>query len=319
MRRVNLVVTCTKRKSRRPADALRLREVPPAAPEERASAWLDRLRAGDGEVVPALDLYAGDHWSVIRELPDAGEWGGVEVRLWICSAGYGLIPADAGVLPYSATFSAGHPDSVHAPGVVSRGEAHRRWWRALAEWKGPVPDAPRTLRALAAREPEVAVMVVASPSYLDPLMADLREAAAALRDPESLMVVSGGAGALAGLERQQVPFDARLQAQLGGAMMSLNARVAREVLSSRTELRASAVAGAIQALARDLPEFRYPERVRQTDEQVRAYLHGELSASPEARWTPLHRKLRDQLGLACEQKRFRGLWEKVRAEMAETR
>ena len=47
---------------------------------------------------------------VARGLPD--EAGGRPAQLWACSAGYGLIRADALVRPYAATFTSGHPDSV---------------------------------------------------------------------------------------------------------------------------------------------------------------------------------------------------------------
>lgn len=315
MTRVNVVVTCTKRKTRPPAEGLRLQTVESGTPEERAAGWVSHLRSATGEAVPALDLYAGDHWAVVRELPGAGARGGHEVRLWICSAGYGLIPASAEIHPYSATFSAGHPDAVHSPGPLGRSETHRRWWDAISAWEGPVPGAPRTLADLAAQEPGSPLLVVASPSYLDPLTKDLRAATGALRQPDSLLVLSGGAGPLQGLERQQVHFDARLQRRLGGAMMSLNVRLVREVLAGGVPIRSDEVAAFVDALARDLPEFRYPERRRQSDEEVTAYIREELGRDGQVRWSPLHRKLREQLGLACEQKRFRSLYEAVRAEL----
>lgn len=267
---VHVVVTCTKRKTRAPAEGLRLGGVGGGTPEARAAAWMERLRAAEGSTATALELYAGDHWSVVRGLAEAGAGAGREVRLWVCSAGYGLVPSTAALFPYSATFSTGHPDAVHASAGLARKESHRRWWRALAGWEGPVPGAPRTLRDLVAREPAVPVLVVGSPAYLEPMADDLRGAAGALRDGESLLLLSGGAGALPGLERQHVPFGARLQGRLGGAMMSLNARVAREVLASDGPLRAGEVAARLGALARDLPEFRYPERTRMSDDEVRA-------------------------------------------------
>src|SRR5690606_19107620 len=109
----------------------------------------------------ALDLYAGEHWSIVRRLPPVTASGQSPVTLWILSAGYGLIPAKAKVRPYAATFSSGHPDCVG-----SNGE-RRRWWRTLTQWPGPKPGAPRSVEALARRDPNAAIVMAVSPPYLD--------------------------------------------------------------------------------------------------------------------------------------------------------
>src|SRR5687768_9464542 len=99
---INLVVTCAKRKSLPVADGLHLGKVLPEAPiQERAAAWLRRLQAHEGPTTSAAELYIGEQWFVLRDfLREAPE-----VRLWVCSAGYGLVPGDAPVAGYSATFS----------------------------------------------------------------------------------------------------------------------------------------------------------------------------------------------------------------------
>lgn len=305
---VNLVVTCTKRKTRTPIPGLRLGEVAAESAEARAELWAERLRTATGDRIPAFDLYAGDHWSVVRSIPRTGARSGHEVKLWICSAGYGLISAEAEVHPYSATFSSRHADQVHRFTGVSRRESHRRWWAALQGWEGPHAGEPRTIRDLAQRAPDVPIVVVGSDSYLDPLAADLRSAVEVLASPDLLIMLSGGTGHSAGLERNLVPFDARLNRVLHGPLMSLNARVAREILARRVGLSVPAVTGWITEFGRELPRFAYPVRGRITDAEVTAFIRRELDDNSRVRWSPLHRKLRDELGLACEQKRFRDLF-----------
>ena len=54
---IDLVVSCTKRKTREPPAALRLRGVPVRGPvEDRAECWLERLRASRQPPLPAVDL-----------------------------------------------------------------------------------------------------------------------------------------------------------------------------------------------------------------------------------------------------------------------
>jgi hypothetical protein len=109
----------------------------------RAAEWLRRLAETKCETVPAADLYAGAHWRAAREA------AGLAGRAWVASAGYGLIPFDAPIHPYSATFAPGEPDSVVPPKAKSRPADPADWWDALAKWSGPAPGAARRLADLA--------------------------------------------------------------------------------------------------------------------------------------------------------------------------
>src|SRR4051794_16593732 len=91
--------------------ALRLRRTPGTGPGQRAMRWIERIASAGTDAVPARELYAGEHWDIARNLPAAAS-GFVHPMLWVASAGWGLIPADAMIRPYSATFSARHLDSV---------------------------------------------------------------------------------------------------------------------------------------------------------------------------------------------------------------
>ena len=92
---IHVVVTCTNRKIRPVPSRLRLAQVRGASASQRAREWVARLgKEQTDSGVPARDLYAGEHWTVARGLPDYGDTH-EKVYLWACSAGYGLIPASA--------------------------------------------------------------------------------------------------------------------------------------------------------------------------------------------------------------------------------
>ena len=166
--RVQLVVACANRKTQPVPGSLRLRHIVGSSPAGRAARWIDQLERSTEPTVPARQLYAGEHWQVVRELESITAAAGVDASLWVCSAGYGLVSADAPLRPYAATFATGHADSVSAdPGN------RPRWWASLADWKGPVPSAPRTLRDLACREPHAVFLVALSSAYLAACADDL--------------------------------------------------------------------------------------------------------------------------------------------------
>src|SRR5262245_35571216 len=108
---LHIVVTCANRKRHDVPTELRLRDIRERTAEMRFGAWQDRLESSHAERYPAIELYAGEHWSVVRELTGSSPLAQT-AQLWIMSAGYGLIPANALIRPYAATFSAASADSV---------------------------------------------------------------------------------------------------------------------------------------------------------------------------------------------------------------
>src|SRR5437868_12287553 len=117
---VNLIVSCTKRKTRHATASLRLRDLPgPATVEERSGAWISRLQAARSDLTPARDLYCGDHWAVVRSIAQCVPANAPAVRVWVCSAGYGLVTPDSHLAPYDATFTPRQPDSVVPAGLPS--------------------------------------------------------------------------------------------------------------------------------------------------------------------------------------------------------
>ena len=293
---VHVIVTCTNRKSQPVPDRCHLRSVPAGDTDGRARDWICRLSdTSYSPLVAARDLYAGEHWVVACGLPDLA--GGGRIQLWACSAGYGLIPADALVHPYAATFTGGHPDTV--PGGADGAGA---WWRALSLWEGPSSGRPRSIRELAAKEPTASYLLALSASYLHACREDIVAASSLVRDPDRFVVVSAGARDPGRLAHVMVPADARLQALLGGTRQALNARIAAHLLSAGIIGRADAARHLARLLAQQPSVPRY-ERKKLSDAEVLALIADGLTRSPGASASRLLRQFRDA-GYACEQARF---------------
>jgi hypothetical protein len=300
---VHVLVTCTSRKTVTVPAEFHLGSLANlAASPEVVQEWTSRLSAPyRSATVAAEDLYAGEHWAIVRHLPASAPMH--DIRLWVCSAGYGLIPAHALIRPYAAAFS-GHDDRV--PGGA---DGARWWWQALAQWEGPDPAQPRSIRELAAAHPTACFMLALSASYLAACRDDIAAAAAELHDPDRLLVISAGArrpGLLAGLI---VPADARLQAVLGGTRQALNARIAAHLLRAGITGRAQATRHMTDLLALQPPVARY-ERKKLSDEEVTSLISGRLAQEPGMPASRMLREFRDA-GYACEQQRFAELHRQV--------
>jgi hypothetical protein len=293
-----VIVTCANRKSLPIPSHLQLGEVPGTSAIERARIWIARLADTDSALrVPAVDLYAGEHWSVARRFADQAQ-PGEDIWLWACSAGYGLIPAEARIMPYHATLTPGQADSV--PGNSAF------WWTWLSEWPGPAPEFPRSIRALVSSDPAALFMFVLSKNYLGACGDDIAASAEHIADPDRLLIVSAGARLQGTLAAFAVPADARLQAEFSGTRRALNARIGLYLLSKGIRGRGEATADLTRLLTAQPPITRY-DRKKRTDDEILDLIAQHLSRMPVPSANRLLREFRDA-GLACEQHRFTRLY-----------
>ncbi len=314
---INVLVTCTKRKTLPVPRSLQLGTVPPGPIETRARTWLGRLRSRRHELSAADALYAGDSWNVVRSLATGGAGRLPPLRIWICSAGYGLVSLTSRISPYSATFDPSEPDSVTSTeSDLPPREVPRAWWRLIANWEGPDKNAPRTIQELAEGHPRSPLLVVASAVYLNALADDLREGLARLSDPDQLSIISAGSSSFEDLSQHLLPCDARLQPMVGGARQALNARLARFALLSLGGKSGtySALCQVFSPLLASCAKCTTKQRPSLTDAQVKNYIRNRLKPMPSSRPTPVLKALREK-GYACEQSRFASLFREVREEL----
>jgi hypothetical protein len=272
--------------------------------DTRANNWWRRLHSLKGESRAATDTYAGDHWSVVRSIPDTGKKQGWQVSLWVLSAGYGLISAQASLHGYSATFAYGHEDSVgRDPAELAA------WWRALSQQPLGGCTAPRILEALLRSDPRGVFLIAASPNYLTAVKVDLIRGIEATAHQARVVIVSSEGG----LDTKElapwlVPSGSELQQAVGGTRGALHARVARRIVreAKSHEFELAKVRALCKGLARP-GSGQMPVRAKQSDADVQNFIRKALRADPSISYTRLLRMLRDS-GLACEMRRFKGLY-----------
>ncbi len=310
---VNIIVTCTSRKTQDPTRGYRLRDLRKKAISTRARTWIETLRTSGESQSKASELYCGEYWSVVRSLPMTARKSGVIVRSWICSAGYGLISPQSQIRAYSATFSPNERDCVTRGFVGSaRRDAAQQWWREIGQWHGPRGNDLRSVQSIAHRYPRTPLLVVASPDYLCALEKDLSNALDTLLDPDLLLIVSAGTRSLGKLTDHLLPCDARLQPVLGGTRGSLNIRIARLLLegAGRTLLNVERGSNELRKLlSKQSPIVRYDRRAV-TDQQVRTFIRLQLNRKGVVSRSVLLRRFRDS-GKACEQSRFANLYRQM--------
>lgn len=310
--RLHIIAACADRKRIAPTPARCLRSHRAIPATSRLRSFVSALESKAGTPLPAVELYVGGYWATVRELPELASGVGLDATLWVASAGYGLVPASCPLYSYSATFQVGVPDSV-ASGASEHSARDQvlAWWEGLASWKGPARRSPRRIADLAADDPGAYALVIASPRYVQAMRRDLKAAGHLLGNRLSI-VSSVNEGEEVGLSSMLVPSEASLLPVVGGSLPSLHARVARDIIlgSRKFGLHTPHLQARYRKLIESSPYAGMPQRDASTDAEVVAFVKSALKASPRLTHTPALRMWRDS-GRACEQKRFRRLFQEV--------
>lgn len=285
----------------------------------RLKQWKTALKKSTSTKIPAQNLYLGEYWSIIRQLPTLCT-SQFDTQLHVCSAGYGLIPAHQKIAHYSATFATGHDDSVtHGAVPTDFSKTRRAWWQGMTGTR---------FARLVAESPDARLLVIASPDYLDAMATDLNNIQLALNNSDHLAIISSRLPPVLKktLRTNLVPSIAKLELSkdfLGGTRSSLHARTARHLLASvtPTTFLASALRVKYQRKANrittPLPTF---NREQHTADEIKAFIRDELKKEQLGKskrkhsHTSLLRVLRDVKWWACEQHRFAEYFREVKHE-----
>lgn len=261
---------------------------------------------------PARDLYCGEHWRVILEIPD--EIGGWRVEKWVASAGLGLIPIDREIESYGATFARSKEDSISRPTEEGRA-IEAAWWLSLTGRSGQ-GRGPKAIADLARANPSSPIIFAGSSSYIRPLSEDLQAASDQLTNGRHLFLASvSTSGELATF---RIPSSDKLIGleEFGGTQLALNARLARWVIlgAGTHNFDPDKIMTAAQENDDRAPKRDRHKRNTMTISELQDFISNARQVNPLTTYSRLLRELRDS-GRACEQNKFKALFnEEVRKE-----
>jgi hypothetical protein len=275
--------------------------------------WWGRIESATVKRQKALDLYCGNSWSAVKScFSDPAIRA--HLRLWIVSAGHGLISSEDMLVPYGATFASGEADSV----IPSNLAAHKLtdWWEMMVKKKRRQGIKVASIADIVSKHPGETVLVALSKDYFKAISSDLLAAREKMKDRNRFVIIAVGAQKDGPLAENFLPCDSRMEHCLGRSRMAINPRILKYVLAnfSPAELRMEVLKAHFETLMRHLPKATYPKRKKATDLDVSKFIVNSLAANSAISYTDLLRKYRFS-GIACEQKRFRGLFCAAKIEM----
>jgi hypothetical protein len=268
-----------------------------------SSNWLKKLKSAkkDESLYKAETVYCGRGFSEARK-------GSGNERLLVVSAGLGLIEKETLIPGYSITVSTVGDDSV-VQKVDSFSATH--WWQILSS----SPFSMGTLRDEVQKSK--GVFVIALPrNYLSMVEADLSRLSPT--DKKRLRIINVSREVvLPSLLECLIPIDDRLDgpdSPLPGTKSDLVQRAARffidEVVSKSPRGSVRSHKAALSSLLEGWRKPKVHNRKRLTDEEIKLQI---LSSWEEVggRSGAMLRHFRDHLGMACEQSRFKSLFNEV--------
>ncbi|WP_425985235.1 DUF6884 domain-containing protein [Ensifer sp. R-19] len=300
-----ILTACTQRKRVSHNPLLCARHLPEGKLSDVAGTWADRLSQA-ATTCPAKDLYCGRSFS---EAVKAAQ--NIQAELHIVSAGLGLVPGDVNVPSYNLTVSKGTADCVLSKLNGECSEAD--WWGALG---GPDP----LLQVIKKASP---IVIIGLPS---PYLRMIAPTLALLSDDlcNKLRIVGGRdvPDLDPRLEAFRLPYDDRFDgpdSPLPGTKADFASRAARHFAEEVLAKAPTASTDDHRSLAEaEMSTWRRPVAkagVRMSDADLKSIVRARW-ASAGGRSTRLLRILRDELNVACEQKRFAKLAAEIREEQA---
>lgn len=282
-----------------------MRALAPVCMSTLAADWSMRL-AAESQRFPAIDIYGGRGFA---EAVAAAEILGA--RLFVVSAGLGLIDASTMVPPYACTVVANAADNV-ALKVTNRFTLGT-WWATLRD-ASPF----NVILANVVRERDGLILAALSDAYINLISTDLLSLPLDVLAKFRLFTRTPADRIAERLQPYLMPYDDRLNgpdSPTRGTLSDFASRALRHFASLLPEDDRSTAAEHASTVSSTLAGWRYPTKItraRYDDEAllklIREHWNEDSSRSL--------RRLRDEFNIACEHGRYSRLARIIRSERA---
>lgn len=303
-----ILTACTMRKRFPPNPSLQASGLSPGTLSSVGTEWRDRIARSQPRV-RAIDLYSGRSIAEARIAATT-----VNGHLMIASAGLGLLEAEQLIPSYDMTVSSGSAASIFTKLPV--GTSEREWWNEITD-RGQIEQLERRLE-----EPRSLLLASLPAAYLR-MLTHLIESLPATR--EGRLRIFTGSEQLE-IEPHLKPFhmpygrrldgpDSPITGTLGDFAQRALRHFATTILPSMPTGTAVEHADLVLAKQRHWQRPSRKAGARISDEEALQIIR-ERWDSVGGRSASLLRLFRDELGLACEQRRFSKLAAVIREEKA---
>lgn len=304
-----VITSCTNRKRSLTSQQIRARHLRPAKIDDLADAWLKMVSTGREHGRPAGSLYVGRSFSEARLTSEA-----LNANLYVLSAGLGLLDVKTVVPSYGATISPSSEDTI-TERIIGEPNSPTAWWQQLYQ-KSPFT---LTWGEFIDSNPSSYIIVALPKPYLQMIGQDLLSLPHSHRD--RLRIFSKGAGQILEkpLQKYVMPYDDRLDSKESayrGTQADFAQRAAHHFVRLINRTIVNDASADAEKVENALAKFIAPKRIvgsRASDAEILKIIEEQWTKA-SGRSSRLLRILRDDLLIACEQKRFQTLFRKIKMQ-----
>ncbi len=305
-----LFTTCTNRKRRPIPNALRASSLLSGSQDSILHQWCERL-SSNSPVGKASEIYGGRGY---REASKASEE--VSGPLWVISAGLGLVSEEAQIPSYSLTIADAVTDGILKK-VRGKQFSPTKWWWDLTSFQG----SSNPIHGIIKANPSKLFVMALSKSYATLIQQDLLNLSDGQIQQIRLIGLAIRPILDARLQKVVMPYDARLDGPDGintGTRSDFSQRAMRHFVSEIADVSNSNDPETHALLVnRTLSGYSYPQtprRRRMPDDQI-ANAIVENWATSGGNSSKMLRIIRNDKGIACEQGRFRKIFNHVKEKV----
>ncbi len=300
--RIILITSCSNRKAIPPRNRLQASELPSTSLKTYGEIWRRRLKSQQF-FLPARDLYIGRGAKEARKAADT-----VQAKQWFVSAGLGLVSGDEEVPGYDLTIS-GNSGNHLKHKIPPKDYDLARWWNEISRRHKPKITIPR----LVERNKDALIILAVPRTYYLLIARDL--GSLSRESVKNLRLIGVDKSVLPQhLQSLRLPYDARLdgpESRTKGTKSDFPQRAARHFLESIwiKDPDGDAI-DHINAVEKNLSKYSYPSvpcRTKLSDQEILALI-SELWTYADGKSSRMLRILRDEKLIACEQGRFKFLF-----------
>ncbi|WP_107676152.1 hypothetical protein [Agrobacterium sp. LAD9] len=298
-----IITACTNGKHHDADMRTTARDLPDGSLGDVSAEWKSRISLAP-KVAVAKDLYSGRSFSLAMSAAAR-----VKAKPYVISAGLGFLESEQQVPAYNLTVSPGAADCVlqHIKPKASGAD----WWQTLID----LDDVRATLNSI-----DGLILVAVGSAYLrmlEPVLLSLPDDSL-----ERLRIFAGAANSTTSMRlgAQILPYDARLdgpQSPIPGTKIDFASRAlyhfVTTVLQDQPNGKVVSQAKQVETIMSTWTRPSVSVGTRRSDADIKTLLRQHWDRTGGST-TKLLRVLRDELAIACEQKRFARLAGQVRSE-----
>jgi hypothetical protein len=307
--RSHLITPCTSRKSGSHGTPIKVSELSAHDHTTLATNWFNTLNSSEACETPAVDLYAGGAWSLVKELRNSFD------NQWVLSAGYGFINADSIIKPYNVTFSDGHNESIPTLNCTTKKEANMKWWMAVNQNKHNKARFDGGITKLLSDNCNDNFLFIGSKNYIELIVNEINECIENGLIKKEKIIIMSAKKTDGQVESQTLNTDSSLIQHFKCTLANLNYKIAIYILNKKTPFDIEAFNKAISKIKVEPPEK--IKKAKLSDKEIRTMIikilleHGDQAKSK----TKAINIFRNTYNLSCSVERFTPIYESCKAQI----